>query len=660
MFLRRTLKRIGIGATALVVVLLLIVAVSATLLDWNMLRGFISRQVSAAIGRDFAINGDLDVRFSWTPTIRAEQLALANAQWSGSRRMADIEILELRIDLGRLVRGELAIPEITVVQPTLLLERSKDGQANWHFGQQDGKARGGEPPEIGRLNIRGGVVFYRDPANDAFVRMDISTRPSASESDEGLLAFDGTGRFRGQKLAVRGSAGTLLSLRSPGNPYPVDIEARVGQTRVAVRGTLHDPLRLAGMDIDLRLEGQDLGKLGDITRLPLPGTPPYTLIGHVNHTGQTWRLSDLRGTLGDSRITGDIVAELAGERPMFRGELVAALLDLDDLATLLGAAPETDAGETASAEQKQKAAQAQRKPRILPDTPYHLARLRNADADVKFRAARVRGEAIDVERLAGHLVLRNGKLKIDPLNFEVADGSVVSDVTVDAGKDTPATAADITIRNVDLHELFPEIEVTKEILTRFGGRATLASRGNSLAAMAAGLDGEVSFVMSGGRVSNLLLELAGIDGGEALRFFLGGDEEVPMRCTLVEFKITNGVMNAKTFVIDTTDTNILGEGRIDLGQETLDLTFRPQPKDPSIFSSRAPLYVTGTMKEPGFEVDKTTIAGRVGAAVALGVLVNPLAALIPLIETGPGEDANCAALFAHAGSAPDPKTKSFR
>ena len=40
------------------------------------------------------------------------------------------------------------------------------------------------------------------------------------------------------------------------------------------------------------------------------------------------------------------------------------------------------------------------------------------------------------------------------------------------------------------------------------------------------------------------------------------------------------------------------------------------------------------------------LAMRIGSAVLLGIFATPVAALIPLVETGPGEDNNCRALIA--------------
>lgn len=634
---------IGIVAVAVIVILGIVVAT----FDWNLLRGFISNRVSAATGRDFAINGDLDVRLGITPTIRAEQVALGNAPWASSREMADIDVLEFRINLWQLMKGNIVIPMLSLTRPSVMLEQ-KEGKNNWTLGKKAETKKGPEDklPTVGQLNIRDGVVYYREPNTDTFIKVNISTLPTNPGQKEELISLRGSGRLRGQDFSLRGQGGSLLSLRSATSPYPIDIEGRTGETRVAVKGTLLDPLHLKGMNVSISMQGPDLSKLADITGMPIPATRPYTINGRLDHQDEIWRVTDFRGTLGDSKLTGDAAIDLGGKQPLIQADLVSERLDLDDLAGLTGAPPKPKPGEPASAEQRRLAAQAPPKRRVFPDKPYNLARLRSADADIRFRATHIKVETVRAQDLTARVVLQDGQLRISPLDFGVADGSLVSKIAMNAQHDTPVVDADLTVKGIKLHKLFPKIKVSEEVVTQFGGRAMLSTKGNSLADMAAAADGELGLVMSGGWISNLLLEIVGIDGGEALKFFLGGDKEVPMRCAVADFKINDGVMKTNTFVIDTTDTNIIGNGTIDLSKEVVDLTLETRPKDPSIFASRAPLYVAGTLKSPDFSVDKTVIAGRIGAAVALGILATPLAALVPLIETGPGKDTNCAALFA--------------
>jgi hypothetical protein len=61
------------------------------------------------------------------------------------------------------------------------------------------------------------------------------------------------------------------------------------------------------------------------------------------------------------------------------------------------------------------------------------------------------------------------------------------------------------------------------------------------------------------------------------------------------------------------------------------------------------VHIAGTFKDPLIYPDKI-LAIRVGAAVLLGVFGTPAASLIALIETGPGEDANCRELMASVKS----------
>ena len=83
------------------------------------------------------------------------------------------------------------------------------------------------------------------------------------------------------------------------------------------------------------------------------------------------------------------------------------------------------------------------------------------------------------------------------------------------------------------------------------------------------------------------------------------------------------------------------------------LNIKPESKGVRIISLRSPLYVSGTFKDPDVGVDKGAVAMKAGAAVVLGTAVAPLAALLALINPGPGEEAPCPALLAQAQKKPE-------
>jgi AsmA protein len=99
-------------------------------------------------------------------------------------------------------------------------------------------------------------------------------------------------------------------------------------------------------------------------------------------------------------------------------------------------------------------------------------------------------------------------------------------------------------------------------------------------------------------------------------------------------------------LLDTQVTTLLGSGTIDLGTETLDLTFSPKTKDTSPVALHSPIYVRGSFAHPTVAFDKTRVTARAAGAVVLG-LINPLLALIPLVDAGPGKDSDCAVLLAN-------------
>src|SRR5690606_32319371 len=181
-------------------------------------------------------------------------------------------------------------------------------------------------------------------------------------------------------------------------------------------------------------------------------------------------------------------------------------------------------------------------------------------------------------------VLQGGLLRLQPLDFGVAGGKVRADIRMDARKAPIRTRLQASLRGLELPKLFANAELAQGTAGRIGGEVRLAGAGNSVAALLAQADGDVAVGMGRGRVSNLVMELAGLDIAESLKFLLTDDRQVPIRCAFADFAVDDGLMTSRALAFDSTDTIIVGEGTISLKDESLDLLLRPRPKDRSILS----------------------------------------------------------------------------
>ncbi|WP_295974336.1 AsmA family protein [uncultured Xanthomonas sp.] len=620
---------------ALVLLLLVIILI----FDWNWFKAPVERAVQARTGRAFHIDGNLDVDLGRIVTVRGDRLRFANADWSKQAQMASADRAELDIALWPLLRGRVRIPEIRLTKPDLLLETGPNGQpGNWVFGQSDG----GRPVVLGALLVQQGHLRFQDPAGRTEIDIAVDSQVGQRRRDDAAppIAVSGDGRWRGNPFTLKGSTASPLELSESDHPFRVDLRGSAGSTRAHMRGTLTNPFQLRVFDLQLQLAGTDMAHLYPLLGIAIPSTPPYQLDGRLQRDGDRWRYQDFRGRAGDSDLAGTVQIDTAGQRPFLRADLRSQRLDFDDLAGFVGAPPRTGAGETANAEQKAQAAKLAATDKVLPSTPYDLGKLRAMDADVRWKAQRINAPSLPLDDMDAHLKLDDGVLLLQPLNFGVAGGDLRSDIRMDARKPTLFTRAQVSIRGVQLGKLFPDGKLAKEAAGAIGGEIALAGSGNSIAQMLGSADGSVAVGMGKGRISNLVMELAGLDIAESLKYLVTKDREIPVRCAFGDFGVQHGVMTSRGLAFDSTDTLLVGSGTIDLRQERLDLLLKAQPKDHSILALRSPLRVGGTFKDPSFRPDFKALGLRGAIAVALGSIAPP-AALLATIETGPGKDIQC-------------------
>ena len=611
--------------------------------DWNWFKGPVERAVQAKTGREFHINGNLDVDLGRVVTVRGDGLTFANAEWSKQPNMASADRAEIDVRFWPLLRGQILIPEIRMVRPDLLLETApkKDQPGNWDFlGPSDG-----EPPVLQRLLIDDGRLQFLDAAGKTDILVSLNSgKPKNADSAPPLLV-KGKGRWQGNPFTLDGNTESPLELTNSEHPFRIHLDGRAGGTHAIASGTLTNPFALRTFDLDFMLSGQDMEDLYPLIGLAIPSTPPYRLKGRLKRNNDVWRYENFTGTAGDSDLGGTAQIEVGRERPFLKADLVSKRLDFDDLAGFVGAPPKTGGGESANAEQKAEAAALHASARVLPDTPYNLTKLRAMDADVRWKAQRINAPSLPLDDMDAHLALDAGLLQLQPLNFGVAGGDIRSNIRLDARKDTIDTRLQASIRKVQLGKLFPDAKLAEQASGGISGDIDLSGRGNSVAAMLGSSDGAVAVGMGRGHIGNLIMELAGLDVAESLKFLFTGDRQIPLRCAWGDFGVARGVMTSKALAFDTEDTLILGEGTVDLKQEQLDLLLRPRPKDISILALRSPLRIGGTFKDPSFRPDFKALGVRGAIALTLASITPP-AALLATIETGPGKDTNCGGRYA--------------
>ncbi|HEY2344562.1 MAG TPA: AsmA family protein [Xanthomonadaceae bacterium] len=615
--------------------MLALIALLIALFDWNWFKPLVERRVTAATGREFHIDGDLDVRLSMQPLITVDRLRLGNVPHASTPTMASADRLRLRVLLWPLLHGHTEIPELRLVKPAVHLESDASGHDNWNFPPTS------SGPVIRRFTIEDGLLTYRDALSATDVRIQVESDRQRDSSRLAPLRFQGDGYYRNNPLTLQGTADSPLELARTTTPYRMDLSATADKTRIHAQGALRNPLQLNGFDLDFAIDGPDMALLFPLFGIATPETPPYRLRGRLGHSAHVWSFERFQGFVGNSDLAGDVSIDNRGPRKLLSATLSSRRLDVHDLAGFVGAPAHANPAKATTAKQKTEAVQAQASERVLPQHAFDLGRIRGMDADVVLKALKVTGTPVPLGNLDARMQVQQGVLRLDPMDFAAAGGKVRSKVQLDASRGAIAATARVGVRNVQLGQIVPDAPAMHDSTGRIAADVDLKGNGNSVAAMLATSDGKVDAGMGGGRISDLLMAYAGLDLARILKLKITGDHDIAIRCVVADFDAHKGIWNARTLAFDSTDTLILGSGDIDLGNERFDLRLRVKPKRRSPLSLRAPLQLTGTFAQPSIHPELKAIGVRGVAAVVLGAIAPP-AAELAFIDVGGGKDSDCA------------------
>lgn len=200
------IKLIKIVVGLLLVIILAVIVYVTAFFDANDYKDQITTQVEQQTGRDFNIDGDINVSvFPWVG-LKVEKVKLGNAQGFSERDFAEISRLDVKVKLLPLLTKQVQVDKVSLHGLSVSLEVDKQGQTNWAdlskkpSGSAEPKASQPVQNEASEQPAQGGAALAGLAVNgiefiDANIRWtDAQTETIASVSDLSLetseIVFD--------------------------------------------------------------------------------------------------------------------------------------------------------------------------------------------------------------------------------------------------------------------------------------------------------------------------------------------------------------------------------------------------------------------------------------------------------------------------------------
>ncbi|NTV56217.1 MAG: AsmA family protein [Deltaproteobacteria bacterium] len=620
-------------------------------LDFNRLKPLLIQVVKQETGRNLEIRGAMDLKLGLRPSLVMDDVLFQNAPGGATPEMVKIKRLEAEVLVLPLLNKEIRITRLVLLEPDFLIERDKSGRWNFEFEkpetfpQKDAPPQGFPLPRIGfqQVQVEKGRVSYPDEESGTLCCLSLDLFTASSESMESPVVLAFSGSYKEKPIELRGTVGSLLLLKEPGRGYPVDLIAKAAGAQLKVKGTIHDILNLRGLSLKASAEVQSTSQMAAFLGESLPVEfGPLQATAAISDAGvKIYNLSDLRVSSKAGDAGGSLTVGLDGPRPKLSGSVACQRLNLN---------PFLNGGKTRQA----RADASTGRNRIFPNDPLPLDILKQVDVQLKFEAREVQLPALPLGNLSAEVRIKDGLLVLRPIQFKAGGGDAEGRAEMHAQGRAATAKAIFKVNQMDLRLLSSEWKAEGKVDVDLD----LLARGSTIAGLMAGLNGRTVVVMGQGRVDNKSIQILGGDlasGGYKLLNPSSKDATyTDINCGVGGFDIKDGMAKVTALVVDTPDMTVIGEGQVNLRDETLDLALKPYPKGGAAglslsFGELAKSFrLGGTLANPSLQIDAGQTMLAAGKAAGGVLLFGPAGIAAALAGQSLGEGDPCLAALESA------------
>ncbi len=607
----------------------------------RFLKPYFEKYASRYAERPVRVAGAFELYLNPHVHFRADGLSVGNPPWAKRPQLFEGRRLELELHTLPLILGTRRFRYVTLDGGRADLEWNRTRKNTWTFGPKSA-----EPPAIPaieRLGVTDTHLDYADPALALTLGVEVGDIAGANSRIDGAIGFKGRGQAHGKPFALQGR---LLAPNATlaGGRNPLEAHVQVGDARIDVTGTLPGATVLEGADLKLHARGRDFNTPLGLLGVTAVTTRSYDLTSNLTKHGIEWRFTRIGGGFGDSDIAGRATLSLPNNRLLIVGDLSSRKLDILDVGPWIGFDP-------AALNRGTAIKTVGGAPRVIPDAHLASESLKLFDARVRYRAAAVRTGSLPISDLVMGVDLDHRRLRLAPLDLTVAGGRFTGEVTLNARVSPVVTDYDFRLGRTPIPQLLNAFHVPLAGTTgTMHARLQLRGYGDTMHRSLASASGRIAVVMPGGTLALGGSELAELNLGRYLESFLSKTLKRPtnVRCGLIAFTVKDGAATADPILIDGDRTAIRATGGFRFADESLALKIKADSKRFSIFSGQSPIRLGGYFAKTRVNPISGELLTRAGAAVVLGVVATPFAALAPFIDLGDGKTSACGPILAGA------------
>ena len=592
-------KLIGIGAGALLGVLVLAIVLFIAFFPKDLAAAEAERRIEEATGRDLVLGGDVDVSFWPALGFSVEQASLSNPEgFPQEEPFIAANRIVFAVAVMPLLRGEIEVRQLIFEGADLRLVAEEDGQANWTFPTEETDPEDQTTIEDLRLDdvrlIDAMISFQGADGEPPLVLEDVDAS-LALESLDAPAQLDAAFNYRGERVNVDSEIGLPRAVLEKGET-PIAAQVRADAVNASFDGGFNAGTGALAGAIEAR--GASLRRLLAWIGSPMAeggGFGAFRVAGQMARQDQTTVLTDLTLRLDDIDAAGRLT--LIGQengRLRVDGALNAQRIDLN---TYLPAPAQ--AGSQSGVEVDNS----------WSNSPLDLSGLRALDANLELGVGALRFQRMDFANVQMALRLANGAADARLTRISLYSGSGTARLIADGSGATPRIAVELNAQNVQAEPLLTDAIGFDKITGRGAITASLVGSGGSQAAIMRSLRGNAAFSFNDGQWKGVnLAQVARTIQAAVTGQTQGGGGATDFAELASSFTVANGVAATDNLRLLNPFVRLEGTGVINIGEQTIDMRIAPravrsiegQGGDASIAGLGIPFRVSGPWSNVSF------------------------------------------------------------